>query len=284
MDLRYYVEHPDDSKVMDIEYSVLGEFYNFSCPEGNTELHFRKSIEYGFDGLKADMRFTRDGEIVLCHDAGFTLDADGRIGRFDRGNFVAIRDMPLEEVLRLEFAAPFDGRRLHPCTLDTMLGLCRKHGKVAYLTLRPEPWREEVAQRMTELIVKHDMQRQTIVNLFPGCKEAMDSVEKLLPGLVYCNTRRPGDALTEELMDDSAEQGYKILCLCRRMIDSVTREKCRYAARKGLHVWIWDTENAKECAYDLAKGITGFQMFSKDVTPAVIDGILAAQARERAQN
>ena len=284
MDLRYYIEHPDDGKVMDIEYSVLGEFYNFNCPDGNTELHFRKSIEYGFDGLKADMRFTRDGEIVLCHDAGFTLDADGRIGRFDRGNFVAIRDMPLEDVLRLEFAAPFEGRRLHPCTLDTMLGLCRKHGKVAYLTLRSEPWREEVAKRMTELIVKHDMQSQTIVNLFPGCKEAMDSVAELLPDLVYCNTRRNGDALTEELMDATAEQGYKILCLCHLMIDSVTREKCRYAARKGLHVWTWDTMNAEDCAEDLSRGITGFQMFSKDVTPAVIDGILAAQARERAQN
>ena len=284
MDLKYYIEHPGNGKVMDIEYSVLGEFYNFNCPEGNTELHFRKSIEYGFDGLKADMRFTRDGEIVLCHDAGFTLDADGKIGRFDRENFVAIRDMTLEEVLRLEFAAPFDGQRLHPCTLDTMLGLCRKHGMVAYLTLRPEPWREEVAKRMTELIVKHDMQRQTIVNLFPGCKDAMGSVAKLLPDLVYCNTRRNGDALTEELIDATAEQGYKILCLCHLMIDSVTREKCRCAARKGLHVWTWDTMNAEDCAEDLSRGITGFQMFSKDVTPAVIDGILAAQSRERAQN
>ena len=284
MDLRYYIEHPGDGKVMDIEYSVLGDFCNFNCPEGNTELHFRKSIEYGFDGLKADMRFSKDGEIVLCHDAGFTLDADGRIGRFDSSNFAAIRDMPLEEVLRLEFAAQFDGQRLHPCTLDTMLGLCRKHGMVAYLTLRPEPWREEVAKRMTELIVKHDMRQQTIVNLYPGCKEAMDSVAKLLPDLVYCNTRLPEDALTEELMDATAEQGYKLLCLCRRMIDSVTREKCRYAARKGLHVWTWEATNAQECAYDLSKGITGFQMFSKDVTPAVIDGILAAQARERAQN
>ena len=279
MDLKYYIEHPGDGKVMDIEYSVLGEFYNFNCPEGNTELHFRKSIEYGFDGLKADMRFTRDGEIVLCHDAGFTLDADGKIGRFDRENFVAIRDMTLEEVLRLEFAAPFDGQLLSPCTLDTMLGLCRKHGMVAYLTLRPEPWREEVAKRMTELIVKHDMQHQTIVNLFPGCKDAMDSVAKLLPDLVYCNTRRNGDALTEELIDATAEQGYKILCLCHLMIDSVTREKCCYAARKGLHVWTWDTMNAEDCAEDLSRGITGFQMFSKDVTPAVIDGILAAQAQ-----
>ena len=73
--------------------------------------------------------------------------------------FGAIRDMTLEEVLRLEFAAPFDGQRLSPCTLDTILGLCRKHGMVAYLTLRHEPWREKVAKRMTELIIKHDMQR-----------------------------------------------------------------------------------------------------------------------------
>ena len=227
------------------------------------------------------MRLTKDGEVVLCHDAGYTLDANGRIGRFDGKNFVAIRDMTLENVLRLEFAAQFDGQRLHPCTLDTMLGLCRKHGMVAYLTLRPEPWREEAAKRMTELIIRHDMRQQTIVNLYPGSKEAMDSVSKLLPGLVYCNTRLPEDALTEELINATAEQGYKILCLCRRMIDSVTPEKCRYAARRGVHVWTWEATNAQDCAYDLSKGITGFQMFTKDVTPAVIAEILTAQEHER---
>ncbi|MBQ7649678.1 MAG: hypothetical protein IJS15_01900 [Victivallales bacterium] len=275
MDFRHYFEHPFERKVMDIAYSVLGHFCNWDCPEGNTEMHFRKSIERGYDGLKADMRLTKDGKVVLCHDPGFTLDAEGRITFFDSNNYVAFRDMTLEQTLDLEFAAAYEGQRPKPCTLDTLLALCRENNLAAYLTLRPEPWREETARRMVESIVAHDMQGLTIINLYPGCVEAKDFVSSLLPGMVYCNTRLPEDALTTELIDESAAQGYKIICLCRRKIETVTPEKCHYAASKGIHVWVWEATNAQEVASDIARGVTGFQMCSLDVTVSVINEILS---------
>ncbi len=275
MDFRHYFDNPFERNVMDIEYSVLGHFCNWNCPEGNTELHFRKSIELGFDGLKADMRFTKDGEIVLCHDPGFTLDADGKIVLFDNNNYVAFRDMTLDQTLALEFAATYEGKRQTPCTLDTMLAICREHDMAAYLTLRPEPWRDEVAKRMCELILKHNMQGLTIINLYPGCIEAKDFVNNLIPNMVYCNTRLPNDALTTELIDESAAQGYNIICICRRMIETVTPEKCCYAASRGIHVWDWEATTAKDAESDLARGITGFQMFNNEATVSVIKALLS---------
>ena len=59
--------------------------------------------------------------IVLCHDAGYTVDANGRITRFDRENFTPIHELPLSKILALEFDQPFEGKTLHPCTLDSML-------------------------------------------------------------------------------------------------------------------------------------------------------------------
>ena len=269
-----YFSNPTKRMVMNIEYSSLGDFLGKGNLPGNTEMHFRKSIELGFDGLKADMRLTSDGEIVLCHDAGYTFDDNGKITRFNRENFTPIHDLTLDKVLALEFADTFDGEILHPCTLDTMLALCDEYGMVPYLTLRYEPWQPVTAKRMVELILKHNLQHRTIVNLFPGKKEGMDCVAPLLSGLEYSNTRVPDDELTNELIDSSAADGFKIICLCRRHIESVTPEKCQYAASKGIHIWMWASYTLEECAEDLSLGITGFQMYNRLATNSVIAKML----------
>ncbi|MBO4344146.1 MAG: glycerophosphodiester phosphodiesterase [Victivallales bacterium] len=275
MDFRHYFDNPFERNVMDIQYSVLADFWGRDDIEGNTELHFRKAIALSFDGLKTDMELTKDGEIVLCHDPGFTLDADGRIVAFNEANYVAFREMTLEQVLALEFARTENGLHYHPCTLNTMLSLCRENNLAAYLTLRPEPWRNETATRMAELILANDMQRQTIINLYPGSKEAMDFVSSLIPGMVYCNTREPQDELTTKLIDDSAADGYNIICMYRKQIDTVTPDVFRYAASKGIHVWAWEVTTEQEVAEYIAKGVTGFQMFTRDVTVSVIKDILS---------
>ena len=259
---------------MNIEYSSLGGFKDKGYLAGNTEMHFRKSIELGFDGLKADMRLSKDGEIILCHDPGYTLDADGKITRFNKENYVPIRELTCKEATALEFADVFEGEILHPCTLDTMLALCEEFGMVPYLTLRYEPWQPEAAKRMVELIVAHNLQKRTIINLFPGKKEAIDLVSSMLPGLEYCNTRLLNDELTTELIDSSANDGFRIICLCRRTIETVTPEKCRYAASKGIHIWIWASYNYNECKEDIERGATGFQMYNRDVTNSVIAKLL----------
>jgi len=95
---------------------------------------------------------------------------------------------------------------------------------------------------------------------------------------VYCNTCEPDDALTTELIDQSAADGYQIICLCHRKVDTVTPEKVAYAAERGIRIWEWEVTNAKDAADDIARGIAGFQMFSREVTVSVIDDILARLA------
>ena len=269
-----YFENPSERRVMNIEYSVLSNFHGRGILAGNTEMHFLKGIEEGFDGFKADMRLTSDGVIVLCHDAGYTFTQDGKIAGFDKNNFVPIHEMSFSRVRTLEFEHPFEGQVLHPCTLDTMLSLCETHDMVAYLTLRAEPWREETAKRMVESICAHKMQHRTIINLYTGVKEAVDCVSSLLPGLVFCNTTYPDVSLTTELIDLSLTDGYKIICLNLHQLETVTPEKLQYAAGKGIRIWTWGVSNAEECAAHIKQGITGFQMCSRDVTNAVVKEIL----------
>ena len=70
---KFYFDNPFERKIMNIEYSVLSNFHGQGSLAGNTEMHFRKGIEEGFDGFKADMRLSSDGVIILCHDAGYTF-------------------------------------------------------------------------------------------------------------------------------------------------------------------------------------------------------------------
>ena len=270
-----YFTLPFERKVMNIQYSVLPGYRGKWRLPGNSELHFRLSMEDGFDGLKADMRLSKDGEIVLCHDEGYTYNADGRITRFDKNNYEAIHDMPLEKILALEFETPFKGEYLHPCKLDTMLEICRKTGAVAYLTLRPENWRADTAKRMAELVLAHKMEKRTIINLFVGNKWSVSSCTSCIPNLVYCNTRRGNEPLTRELIDSSATEGYQIICLYfTNQLESITPELVEYAASKGIRIWNWAVGNREKAEAAIARGVSGFQMCSRDVNNAVIAEIL----------
>ncbi len=115
-----------------------------------------------------------------------------------------------------------------------------------------------------------NMQHRTIINLFTGEKEAVTCVATLLPGLVYCNTRWPGEPLTPELIDSSATDGYQIICLHAGQLETVTPENLERATARNIRIWTWGVNNAEDCAKNIAHGITGFQMFTRDVNNSVI--------------
>jgi glycerophosphoryl diester phosphodiesterase len=53
------------------------------CGEQNTIGAFRRAIRLGADGIETDLRLTRDGKLVLYHDARVERSEPGRIGRID---------------------------------------------------------------------------------------------------------------------------------------------------------------------------------------------------------
>lgn len=46
------------------------------APE-NTMPAFRKAVEMGADGIELDVQFSRDGEIVICHDETIDRTSNG---------------------------------------------------------------------------------------------------------------------------------------------------------------------------------------------------------------
>jgi len=253
------------NRITNIEYSRLPGY------AGNSELHFRKAAEDGFDGLKADMRLTKDGEIVLCHDPGYTLDSFGRITAFDQKNYKEIHDMDLSAIMQLEFDTPDDkGSYYHPCLLDTMLSVCREYDLIPYLTNRHEPWRLKTAERMAELLDKYGLTEKAVMNLYAGNPDTMKAIRTVIPDADACDTKHREELFSKEMIDESSAEGYRIICLCHFSEAPVTGELIAYAAERNISIWEWGMTSEEDVRRYLNLGVRGFQMYTRDVTNQVI--------------
>lgn len=258
--------------ITNVEYSVLPGF------PGNSEPHFRYAAQSGFSGLKADMRLSSDGVIFLCHDAGYTFDENGKITAFDRDNAVLIQDMPSEEISLLEFAGTGD-TAVHPCRLETVLGICKEYDIIPYLTLRPEERREETAGKMYDAVSAAGLTEKLIVNLYSADPLSRKILAAIDPSVKVCNTRKPRHEFDASVIEESAAEKYSVICMNQKAVPSVTPELLKLAAEKGIELWAWgfspDPAAAEEqCLEDLRAGISGFQTYSRVLTPEKMEALL----------
>ena len=150
-----------DGKFLVIAYSHVQ-----GGPPINTKEHFKYCAEQGYDGLKTDVRITSDNKIILCHDAGYTLDANGRISaNYNASNSTAIHDLTYDQCVALEYADQYNGQYLHPCGIDDFMVICKRTGLVPFITIRDE-YVSDVASAVASAITKYAMTRNCIINSF----------------------------------------------------------------------------------------------------------------------
>ena len=142
-----------------ISYSYVGEAAT------NSLEHFRWCAANDYDGIKCDIRVTSDSKLVLCHDAGYTFDDNGRITAYDASNCTMIRDMTYDEVMSKEFHNLYNGSYCHPTDLETYLKICKEAGKIAYITIRDQ-YMDEVAPLVVSAIENIGMVNHSIINSF----------------------------------------------------------------------------------------------------------------------
>jgi hypothetical protein len=124
----------------------------------NNAASYEIAARLDFDVIKGDVRITSDGVLVMCHDPAYTL-TNGKIsGVYSTADFV-IREHTFAEVRALEFAA----KPVHPSTMEELLVICKKYGKIPLLTIRDE-YIDEVIPKTFELLEKYDMVSSAILN------------------------------------------------------------------------------------------------------------------------
>ena len=147
-----------DNQFLYISYSQLSGL--------NSSINTKETYEYcaknGFNAIKGDVRPTSDGDLIMCHDAGFTLNSNGKIVNYNAESSTPIINMTKAECLVLEH----DVTGNHVCDFETYLRVCKKYGKIAYITIRNEHIDDVVVPKLFEYLDKYSMRNFCIVNSF----------------------------------------------------------------------------------------------------------------------
>ena len=150
-----------DGKFNLIAYSKVNNPYNYVI---NTVENYRYAGQQGYDGIKGDLRITSDNEIVMCHDAGFTFDGNGKIIAFDSNNYTPIKNMTLAEVKELVFAQQTtSGDDMHVPTFAEYVRECKRSGCFCYPTLRDE-YMETIIPIVLATLDKYGIIGYTMIN------------------------------------------------------------------------------------------------------------------------
>lgn len=230
----------------------------------NTAEHFEHCAKLPFDMLKGDVRPTADGGVIMCHDAGFTLDDNGDIIAFNADNCTLISEMTEAECLALNHVATGN----YVCNLDKFLSICKRYGKVAYITIRDEHIADVVVPTMMRLLDKYHMRTRCIVNSFTTeSLQAVRAMDEYIMLSRVCAYASGTAGITKEFVDSAIGLGncrVVIFCFSSSSTDATvldnSAEAIAYAIENDVRVDTAQVADGISISDLLARGITGAQM------------------------
>lgn len=134
--------------------------FSGNYPE-NSPLAFRMAVEKtAADGFESDVHITKDGKLVIFHDASVERTSNGT-------GF--IKNMTYDELLSLDIGAwkspEFAGQ--HIWTFGQLLDFCKETKMLLNMELKNyEVFYENLEQRVIDEICKRQMQEQVFVSSF----------------------------------------------------------------------------------------------------------------------
>lgn len=155
----YPSNRPPFSGFLHISYSKIGSY----APP-NTKAAFETAGFLGFDAIKGDIQVSADDVLIMCHDAGFSFNDDGKIAiNYTASTGTKIRDMQSADILAKEHSMFEMGE--HPCTVDDYLYICAKWGKIPFVTIRDDDM-DIIAPLLVTALKRWNLAHKAIVNSF----------------------------------------------------------------------------------------------------------------------
>ena len=203
----------------------------------NTLRSFTKAIELGVDAVELDARRTREGEVVVIHDAKVDKTTNGK---------GSVSDLTLNEIKQL---VTDKGERIP--TLDEALDFLDK--KVKILIELKETGLEE---KVLGLIHGKGLEKNVIIVSFQ--EEALRKVRELDDevdtGLIYVRHRNPIKA--------ALDLGAKYLLSLYRFTHTANVNK---AHENGLKMIVWTINKQEEVLEYVKKGVDGIASDRPDI-------------------
>jgi glycerophosphoryl diester phosphodiesterase len=209
------------------------------APE-NTLTSFKKAIELGVNAIELDVRRTKDGKIVVIHDADVKRTTNGE---------GLVADLTLAEIKG--FSAE-QGEKIP--TLDEALDFLDKKVKVI-IELKEAGYEDAVLSA----VKARGVEKQVVISSF--LEEAIGRVRELdadiQTGLIYAKHKNPLKAAL------ALKANY--LVALYRFVHTANVEK---AHQNGLKVIVWTINTPEEVAQYAKKGVDGIASDKPDILAA----------------
>ncbi|MDI3299696.1 MAG: glycerophosphodiester phosphodiesterase family protein [Bacillota bacterium] len=195
----------------------------------NTLRAFRAAEELGADMVECDVHASRDGRLVVIHDATLERTTDGT-GR--------VRERTLEELKRCDAG---EGERIP--TLEEVLAAVSLPVVVELKAPDALPPLIELLRRQPELVER----LWPISFLHPLIRALSEAVPGVTAGVLYAGSPVEPWALAERA-------GAKILLPA---LETATREEVEEAHAHGLHLAVWTADSEEQFRYAREIGVDG---------------------------
>lgn len=222
--------------------SIAHRGHSIEYPENTTEA-YRKAIELGVEAIECDVNLTRDGVLVMMHDATLdrTTNGSGRVNQFTRA-----------ELERLDaggkFNPRFAGARI-PTTLET-LHLFQEAGIYGCFEVKGGnvETAKQIAGALIDLLVKENGLETTFMSSY--YHEAMALAKARVPELMLAPERLPDDGppdppeavrQAQALKSDVLQYQYTVM----------TPEVVRVLHDNNIAVWSWTTNDEASMLFSL---------------------------------
>ncbi len=202
----------DTYKVKKATYEVNAEFNNIayslindSGKTINSKEHVDNVVKYkSYNSIKVDLQPTKDGGLILCHDAGFTLtkcdasyvkkhdDLTGcEVGRYnddDKDKTVKISDLTTKQATSLIYS----GTNNHVATFEYYAKVMKNNpSKMPFVTVRwnitnayPNSKGKTYVDRVLEILKSYGLEERTIINGLRNASNALDEFHTKAPNIM----------------------------------------------------------------------------------------------------
>jgi len=215
--------------------------FKAAYPE-NTLLAFKEALELGVDMLEFDLRLTRDGALVVIHDATIdrTTDGEGSVSSYT-----------LQELKRFDaggwFAPRFEGLKIP--TLEELCELLRSYPEALLnVEIKKDETARQAADDAVATLKKYGYIDRCIFTSFDA-----DIVAHL-----YDRYGLPTQGFPERMMSNfaSGEGGtYSKMRAAAVGMNDLTPEQASEIRALGLLPWCWSPDTDDQVAYAIECGV-----------------------------
>lgn len=224
----------------------------------NTAEHYKWAAKQGFTAIKGDVQPTSDGKLVMCHDNGFSLTSSGYITAYNADTATPIRNLTYAECLALQHS---NGDHNNVCSFDEFVKICKKYGKIAFITLR-DAYMDEVVPEMFSILDRYNMRTRCIINSFT--LETLQAVREVDSNITLHQVLTASSSISTTAIDRAVKlgncmiSGFNFPSLGR--FDKIDESVVAYAKEKDIRLYQGQVSNMEDLDLLMEYGFDGAQM------------------------